>query len=864
VNLARSFSLVIPLRFLRGTFGRFTLTLLALACGVALVCAIDLVNAAVLRAFTEILDTMAGRAALQVTAGQGGLFAEAIAERVSGVAGVEVAVPVVNGAAYTTDGSGEQLTVHGVDIANDTAVRLYRPAGSNGELLNGELLEDPLVFLSQPDSVIITEEFATRRALRIADALELETPSGRRRFTVRGLLAPEGVARVRGGNLVVMDIGAAEAVFTRPGFVNRVDVVVRRDADVQAVADAIAATLPPGLSVERPAQRRVDLHKVIQSAQLLAQGVALLGLVAGFLIAFSRLTNVFEARTGDLAILRAVGVRSRRVFWELSKEGLVVAAGGVAIGIPLGIALGYALVPIGETATAITSNLAVADATLRIRPTSLLLAAVLGFVAVAAAIALPAWRAARLSIADTLRRRGQEQEAASGAVPWILRVLVGVLTAIALGGHLATGSTVAGIAASALLVIVAALAARPLFLALEGPLGSVMSVAGPTGRMALDTLVRNPRRTALAISTIGVGLGTVVWVWTLARSFEQSVIDVMPGVLRGDLAVGSSNVAAGYVDAPLQDAVLTELRRLPGVRAVAGEQATPWHLGGGPIALNAFDPAYFVDPTFGSWRLVGRRLPEALEATARGEAVIVSENFVRNLAVEPGDTITLETPNGPLALRIAGVTQDFLSPRGTIEISRDVYARHWNDDQIVRALVRLEDGAAPQQVRETIARHLGRRYSLQILSLGTLIEWFVSQVRRAFAALHVLAGVVLLVVLIGVGDALAANVLDRTHDLGVIRAVGVRRRRVGRVILAEAALLAILGLGIAWSAGLTLGILWVSRTFPALLGWSLSLRLPIAQLVGIGLVAVVVCLAAGLGPARRAARLDPVEALRAE
>ena len=851
--------LAIPLRFLRGSAGRFTLTLLALACGVGLVCAIDLVNAAVFRAFTEILDTMAGRAALQVTAGPGGLFAESVAARVARVPGVELAVPVVDASAFATDGSGDQLTVHGVDITNDAAVRLYEPAagGPAG-------LEDPLAFLNQPDSVILTEEFAGRRGLRVGDSIELDTPSGRRRFVVRGLLAAEGVARVRGGNLVVMDVAAAQGIFTRPGLVNRVDVVVHRDADVQQVADGITSALAPGLRVERPAQRKMDLHKVIQSSQVLAQGVGVLGLVAGFLIAFSRLTNVFEARTADLAVLRAVGVRSTRVFWELAKEGLVMAAGGIALGIPLGIALGYALIPIGETATAISSKLPFADATLRVRPTSLLIAAVLGFVSVAAAIALPAWRAARLSVADALRQRGREQDGTSSPLAWALRALVAALTMAAVSIHLTTGSAAVGMAASALLVIVAALVARPLFVGAQGLIRAALLGAGPTGRMALETLARNPRRTALAVSTIGVGLGTVVWVWTLARSFEQSVIDVMPGVLRGDLAVSSGSIAAGYVEAPVDDSLLGELRRIPGVRAVAGEQAADWRYGGGPIALNAFDPAYFTDATFGRWRLIGRRLPEALEATARGEAVIVSENFVRNLAVGVGDTITLDTPNGLLALRVAGVTQDFLSPRGTIEISRELYARHWNDGQIVRALVRLHDGADPQEVRGAIARDLGRRYNLQILSLGTLIDWFVSQVRRAFAALHVLAGVVLLVVLIGVGDALAASVLERTRDLGVIRAVGVRRRRLGHVILTEAAILATLGMVIAWSAGLTLGILWVSRTFPALLGWTLSLRIPVPQLAGVGILALVVCLAAALAPARRAARLDPVAALRAE
>src|SRR6185295_8685402 len=96
-------SLRLPLRFLRGHYGRLLLTVVALAFGVALVCAIDLVNRAVFIAFAEVVDSVAGRAALQVTAGEGGLFPEDVAARAAGVPGVEIAVPVVSAAAFTTD-----------------------------------------------------------------------------------------------------------------------------------------------------------------------------------------------------------------------------------------------------------------------------------------------------------------------------------------------------------------------------------------------------------------------------------------------------------------------------------------------------------------------------------------------------------------------------------------------------------------------------------------------------------------------------------------------------------------------------------------------------------------------------------------
>src|SRR5207247_7924647 len=118
-------SLRLPSRLLRGHVGRLAPTLIALASGVALVCAIDVVNRAVLFAFVEVVDTMAGRAALEIAAGQGALFSEDVATRAGAVPGVELAVPVVSAAAFTTDGSGELMTVHGVGITNDAAVRVY-------------------------------------------------------------------------------------------------------------------------------------------------------------------------------------------------------------------------------------------------------------------------------------------------------------------------------------------------------------------------------------------------------------------------------------------------------------------------------------------------------------------------------------------------------------------------------------------------------------------------------------------------------------------------------------------------------------------------------------------------------------------
>jgi len=122
---ARFFSLRTPLRFLRGSYTRLTLTVIAIACGVALVCAIDLADRAVMRAFVEVMGTAAGRVALQVRAGEGAPFPEEVAATVAGVPGVELATPVVSGTAVTADGTEELLTVLGLDVADEAAMRAY-------------------------------------------------------------------------------------------------------------------------------------------------------------------------------------------------------------------------------------------------------------------------------------------------------------------------------------------------------------------------------------------------------------------------------------------------------------------------------------------------------------------------------------------------------------------------------------------------------------------------------------------------------------------------------------------------------------------------------------------------------------------
>lgn len=851
-----AWSLRMPWRFLRAGSGRLALTVAALACGVALVCAIDLVNRAVLRAFVEVVDTMAGRAALHVGAA-GAPIAESLVDRLAGVQGLELAVPVVSGTAFTTDGSGELLTVHGVDIVNESAVRVYeaRDAG-------GLELDDALVFLNQLDSIVVTRRFAARRGLDIGDRIELLTPTGRRSFTVRGLLEPRGIAQAYGGNLIVMDLPAAQAAFLRPGMVNRIDLVVRPDAGVDSVAAAVAARLPAGVRVEAPGQRKADLHKVMASLDIMLDAISLIGLAAAFLIIFNRLTTVFDARAWQLGVMRAVGVRGAAIWRELLKESLLLGIAGTALGVPLGIAVGRLLLPVVATTAALNFKLVAAEADLALASPSFLIAAALGIGVAVLAAALPAWRIAHRPPIDTIRGRGSEAPA-SDAVAWWPRLAVAVALAALLVGQSATRLPLFGLAATALIAAGAALAARPLLRLLYPPLiAAVHAALGPSAWLARGSFARNSGRAALTAAMIGVGIGSIIWLRMLAYSFETSLVQALSAALQGDWVVASAHAVHGYLEAPVDERVAQEIRSIDGVADAVGEHLVDWHYAGGPIAIDAFDPHYFTTAAFGRWPLLGAARPDVWTALRDGSAVLISSSFAVNLGAGVGDRLELATPSGPLRLPIAGITVNFSSPRGTIVMSRALYRAHWQDSQVTRVFVRAAAGADTAQVRAGIAQRLGPTYGLRIGSSGELMDYFALQVRRAFAPLDVLAGLMLFVILLGLADTLAASVLERARELGTIRALGVRRALVGRSVVIEGVVLGLLGLLVALGAGLGLGTMWVQQTFPLLLGWALQTHVPYLQLSLVCAATLAVCWLAALLPARGAARLRPAVALR--
>jgi putative ABC transport system permease protein len=230
------------------------MTVAGICLGVAAIVSIGIVNKSVLHSFEDSINRVTGRAALQVTCAASG-FPEDIIDRVQEVPGVEYAVPVIDTQGILVGAKERSLMILGIDVLQDGNIRDYKLSEENADI------PDPLLFLARPDSILLTRELADREGIKLEQKIRIQTVRGIRSFRVRGLLNPEGPAKIASGSIAIMDYPAAQMAFGKEGRIDRIDVSLLRGEDLETVRDRITKALPGGYSVVTPEgrTRRVEL-----------------------------------------------------------------------------------------------------------------------------------------------------------------------------------------------------------------------------------------------------------------------------------------------------------------------------------------------------------------------------------------------------------------------------------------------------------------------------------------------------------------------------------------------------------------------------------------------------------------------------
>jgi putative ABC transport system permease protein len=824
---------------------RSLLTLAGIALGVAVLVAMYEANQSVLAGLRQTIAQIAGAAELQVSAGDTGI-PEELLDRVRSVAEVGSASPVVEAVVGTGRSGWGNLLVLGVDMTADRGIREYDLGGSE--------LDDPLVFLAQPDSIMLGGDFASRNGLAMGSRLVLETVEGARPFTVRGLLRPAGLAQAFGGSLAVMDIYAAQRVFGKERKFDRIDITARRGVAVDDCRRALAAALGPGFHVDAPSERRRYFEQVLVNYRRSAGFASIFALIVGLFLIQNTLVVAVAQRRGEIGILRALGATRSQIRTLFLLEGGCIGLAGSLVGALLGTGLS------GLAARYVEKSLeglygVVGQPARGVEPLRLAGAIAAGVAWSVLAAVFPATAAARADPVRALQKgRYEIVELEERRTRRLLACAAISMAALLLAGRLESWFVVSYVLAAFALILLTPELCSAIVHMLRPLLQRIRPVEGA---LAADSLLQAPRRTASVAAALMLSVAMVIGLGGIAEASYQSILDWVTGTLDADFLVAPSE---NLKDLTLRfpSAMERDLAAIEGLAVVQPVRAAR-------VSVRNSQPILFaVDIVRLSPQACRRAIPVNTERihqlAAQGRGVIVSDNFAAREQVRVGDSLDLPAPDGALRLPVLGIYKDFTDPQGTIVIDRSLYRSRWHDDTVNLFRLYLAPGASAKAVRAQVVARAGSNRRLFVFSSADLRRHVLGLAGRWFEIAYAQLAIALLVAILGIANALTVSIADRRRELGILRAVGGSRRQVRVAVWMEAAAVAVVGfvLGLAFS---TVNIFYALSIFS---GHALEFRFPVLLAAALLPMLVAAALVAAIMPAEAAVRAPLVSALEYE
>ena len=833
---------------------RTILTTMGIVIGVAVFVAMHTANRAVLAMFQDTLGRIAGATELQITAGEAG-FDEEVLERVQSLAEVRVAAPVIEAVVGTRLAGQGNLLILGVDMTGDRSLREY-------DLAEGDeaMLDDPLVFLAQPDSLMIGAAFAERNGLRLGSRVPLDTIDGPKDFVVRGILRAGGMSQAFGGNLAVMDIYAAQHVFGRGRKFDRIDMALVPGADPARTQAALQTMLGAGFEVQSPATRGQGFESLVRVYRFMLHFSSAFALIVGMFLIYNAFAIAVTQRRGEIGLLRALGATRGQVWRLFLTESVVLALAGSVIGVFAGQAA--AGIVARGAARLLQGVYGVAGSVVTVTRSSdvAILAVAIGIATSALAAALPARSAARIDPIKALQK-GRRQVLGAGSSRG--RTLAAVVAACAGAVFLLATGTLEMFYVGYLCVMAAALLVAPaLTLWLTRAIRPLLRAIRPVeGALAADSLIAAPTRTSATVAALMLALALVIGLAGIARGSYARIGDWLNTALNPDLFVTSSQSLTERTY-KFPDAMTADLEAVPGIAEVQRQRTTRIQMGNGRVMIIAAELAKVARRS--PRQAVAGNLDEMFRLASAGRGAIASENFATLRHAHLGDMIDLPSPSGVLRLPLVGVIREYSDQTGALFIDRSVFTERWRDDTVDFFRVYLAPGASSTQVKEAILAKFAGNRRIFVLSNDEVRRYVMGLTNQWFTMTWAQTAIAILVAVLGIVNSLTVSVADRRREFGLLRALGGSRGQVRWTIWMEA-----LAIGaVSVLLGLAVGAIHLycmlelsSRDFP---GLRFDYLYPYGVAILLFPVILVTALVGALLPAEAAARGSLTQALEYE
>ena len=714
-------------------------------------------------------------------------------------------------------------------------------------------------FARSDGEVTIDAATAKKEHLAVGQKIGVSTHGASQRFTIVGTATFGSVESLGGATAAIFDLHQAQALTGKQGKLDSILVRAQDGVTPAELRHAIGVVLPGGLQVESAkSQDRFGLDGLQQGLDIVQKFLLAFGMIAlfvgGFVI-FNTLAITVAQRSREFALLRTIGASRRQVLGSVILEAVVTGLVASVIGIAVGLGLTGGL---GAAFKALNIELPASDTVLASRTVIVSLLFGVGVTTIAGL--MPAVRATRVEPVAALREGAIPTSRGSRPTPIAGAVLSAVAVAALVYGMFAgsvsvTGRLAAiGVGTLVLFVGVAMLSSR-----LVPPLASIVGrpaerIAQVAGRLARENAMRNPGRTAATAAALMIGIALVTFVAILGQGLRTSFSASWHKQLSTDYVVSAED---GWTPIPGETA--DALAKTPGVAAVTTVREDQARAFGDVMLVSGIDPATVDSALRFHWKA-------GSEATLRGignDGAIITKSFAKEHHLGTGERFPMTSPSGKrLDLRVAGIdARPEFNPLSLADVSiaRALFDRSFEvrDDRVV--FVKLDSGAGAatkSALERAIAPYPGAelRTSAQYEKLNQ--SWIDGLVGMLYAML----GLSVIVSLFGIVNTLALAVFERTREIGTLRAVGMTRRQVRRMMRHESIIVALIGAVL----GMTVGLLLAALVTHALSGEGLEFSIPAGTLVAFLIVAIVAGMLAAILPARRASRLNVLQALQYE
>ena len=775
-------------------------------------------------------------------------FPESVLADVEALPGVNAAIGGVAGEAQLIGDNGKAIVFGGAPNLG-FSVDPTQPDFNSLTLVGGAW--------PKGDEVVVDTSTASKKHLVVGKKIGVQAEGPVQQFRISGIVKFGAVDTIGGATLAGFDLATAQRLFDKRGKLDQIRVAAKPGVSPAQLVAQIQPILPDGTQVKSGnAQAQSDSEdtnsfiSILQTFLLAFAGIALF--VGAFVIANS-LSITIAQRTREFATLRTLGASRRQVLGSVLVEALVMGVLASLVGLVLGLLLGKGLFNLFDAVGFTLPNNGIT-----VETRTIVVALAVGIIVTLIASIRPAIRATRVPPIAAVREgatlpvgRFHRLRPVGAALTAVLGFAAVVYAIFGNGLDTKQVLLLMGVGALLLFIGVALFSAQlvvPMAYALGWP---ATRIGGAAGTLARENSQRNPQRTASTAAALMIGLALVTLVATLAAGIIGTFNHAVDDLARGEFYA----ITAQNNFSPIPISAGEAAAKTPGIETVANVRAGEMSVFENARLLTA------VDPTIGKViTLDWKAGSQAVLSQLGSDGAFIDDGFAKNHDLTVGQPLVLITPTGDtIGLTVKGifVPPSGGSPFGPVTISSTTFDRYYDQPKNVFTFVTMKGGVTEANTA-ALERALADFPNAKVADGEQFKKNQASGLKSALNVLYVLLALSILVSFFGIVNTLVLTVFERTREIGMLRAIGMTRRQVRRMIRHESVITSLIGAVIGIILGIILAALLISRVK------EIDFFMPWTQIVVFLLAAIIVGVLAAIFPARRAAKLDPLEALQYE